>query len=255
MWRWGVALLLVVIALLVGGLGTTSHPEEPGVIKEGATTVNSNLRALGWLKSVQNPDGSFGTGAYLSRGMETAFVLGVASASCPEPAADTVLEPAYRYLAQLCQEDGSFGTKEDKLPSTIVLLALAAARDRKAGELRAGRTYLEMLNPTVFAHDSHATVSAAYERPHPIELLSAASAAFSAKDPRILERIRSLILSKQREDGSWGPFPGPLGSEQDRTILGTIYAMRALRLVQAGLDEEKPRTRSSTPTATLRERH
>lgn len=219
------------ILLAVGACSLTTHPSEAG---------DPVRNASAWLESVQNPDGSFGTGDYLPRELQTALVL-TALSEAGERA--DFLNRAAGYLIRSQGEDGCAriaGCVDSRMPTSLVVLALTAYRDLLRGTIDRRGTRTGVLDP----RDLHEYFASGAARKVPWDEFDPDDRSPEvANDPRrtrswidlhyaaMVTRpadVRWKIEEGQRADGAWAD-----GGDVDRTVVATAFMVRTLRFLDA----------------------
>jgi len=242
----GFLFLMPALALATFGMAAALGPFEES--KSAASSIDSPEpadRALRWLGRVQNGDGSFGTGQYLPRELETVLVLGLVAASDPKPLeAHRILDRAFRYFTSVQRGDGGLvveGWGNHGLTTAMALAALAAYRDWKTRRLERDAFYVEAYDPRdlrrFFASGASADTDWAdyVTRPNvadtaaPSSCISlfyrAIAAGHAGKEPSP-DAVDQEILAKQRPEGNWAT-----SRSLDEDVLETAYALRTLRLL------------------------
>ncbi len=236
-----------------------------------AQNIRSNALVSGvdWLRSVQNPDGSFGDGSYLPKLITTAYATGNLAA-CTEVSLTHRIEFcawSSDYILKSVQPDKSLSWPGDRHPlqsTSACLLALAAIRDYVTcpGSRRIDDILVEIASPEQLhglyrlgvplpqwpcGEISNYTASilgstciqedlgkGMYARLMRALRLHRIQDERSWRDAAALE---SVIESLQQSDGSWIAE----GEDSlDSRILETTLALRALSLLQAKIGRTNP---------------
>lgn len=219
--------------------------------KDGPTGADDpETRAVRWISTHQQSDGSFPTEGYLPREIGTAIVLGLlASNSDAAAGLNPVLARSVRYLESRQSPDGAFRyprCPDEAVNTSLTLLALFACRDRDAGCYRNDGGYVEIFDARLlhrffrWAVNEDATwdrfleqrertaATADADPPEPEDLFRAARRAVAAKDADRALEIRTRVLRGQSPDGSWvedGPSEG-------RRLIGAATRVRILELLR-----------------------